>query len=55
MLDHVGLTDHAGQLRRAIDQVLNQDRTRTGDLGGSASTSDFAKVLVRRISRPPPA
>jgi isocitrate dehydrogenase (NAD+) len=49
MLDHVGLTDHASQLRKAIDQVLNQDKIRTGDLGGKASTSDFAKALVQRV------
>jgi isocitrate dehydrogenase (NAD+) len=50
MLDHVGLADHARHLRKAIDQALNTDKTRTGDLGGTASTSDFAKALVRRIT-----
>jgi isocitrate dehydrogenase (NAD+) len=49
MLDHVGLTDHAKQLRKAIDQVLNQDNIRTGDLGGKSSTSDFAKAVVQRV------
>jgi isocitrate dehydrogenase (NAD+) len=49
MLDHVGLTDHARQLRMAIDRVLNQDKVRTGDLGGKASTSDFAKAMVRQV------
>jgi isocitrate dehydrogenase (NAD+) len=50
MLDHVGLADHARALRKAVDTVLNQENVRTGDLGGSASTGDFAKALVRRIS-----
>jgi isocitrate dehydrogenase (NAD+) len=50
MLDHVGLTDHATQLRKAIDHVLNQDKIRTGDLGGKASTGDFARALVQRVS-----
>jgi isocitrate dehydrogenase (NAD+) len=50
MLDHVGLTEHAARLRKAIDQVLNQDKIRTGDLGGKASTSDFARALVQRVS-----
>src|SRR5271165_3545364 len=49
MLDHVGLTDQARGLRRAIDMVLNQDKVRTGDLGGTASTSESAKAVVRRI------
>ena len=50
MLDHVGLTDHAKHLRKSIDQVLNLDNIRTGDLGGKTSTGDFAKALVQRIS-----
>ncbi|HEX4367618.1 MAG TPA: isocitrate/isopropylmalate family dehydrogenase [Rhodopila sp.] len=50
MLDHVGLTDHAKQLRKAIDQVLNQDNIRTGDLGGKTSTGDFAKALAQRVA-----
>jgi isocitrate dehydrogenase (NAD+) len=50
MLDHAGLTGHACHLRKAIDQVLNVDRIRTGDLGGSTSTGDFAKALVQRVA-----
>ena len=50
MLDHVGLSEHARRLRKAIDLVLNEDRIRTGDLGGQASTSDFASALVQRLS-----
>ena len=49
MLDHVGLVDHTRHLRKSIDQVLNEDKIRTGDLGGKASTGDFAKALVQRI------
>ena len=49
MLDHVGLLDHARRLRNAIDVVMNQDNIRTGDLGGSDSTGNFAKALVQRI------
>jgi isocitrate dehydrogenase (NAD+) len=50
MLDHVGLTEHARHLRKAIDRVLNDDKIRTGDLGGDSSTSDFAKAMVKRVS-----
>src|SRR6195952_1776868 len=49
MRDHVGLVDHARTLRTEIDAVLNQDKVRTGDLGGKASTGDFAKALVQRV------
>ena len=50
MLDHVGLTDHARQLRKAVDQVLNLEKVRTRDLGGAASTGEFAQALVHRIN-----
>ncbi|HEX2939485.1 MAG TPA: isocitrate/isopropylmalate family dehydrogenase [Rhodopila sp.] len=49
MLDHVGLADHAKALRGAIDATLNQDAVRTGDLGGRATTSDFAAAVAQRI------
>jgi isocitrate dehydrogenase (NAD+) len=49
MLDHVGLDQHATALRKAIDDVLNTDKIRTGDLGGKASTADYAAALVQKI------
>ena len=50
MLDHVKLTDMATRLRQAIDATLNIDNVRTGDLGGKASTSEFTRALVARIT-----
>jgi len=50
MLDHCKLTDLATRLRRGIDATLNVDKVRTGDLGGTASTSVFAKALVSRLA-----
>ena len=49
MLDHVGQTEQAATLRRAIDAALNADQVRTRDLGGTASTTAFAQAVVRRI------
>lgn len=49
MLDHCKLPDLAERLRRAIDETLNVDKIRTGDLGGNASTDVFTKALVSRI------
>ena len=49
MLDHVGRHDLAGRLEKAIRQTLNQDSVRTRDLGGTASTSEFADALIRRV------
>ncbi len=50
MLDHVGLLDEARHLRKSIDTVLNRDNIRTGDFGGTASTGDFAKAVVQRVT-----
>jgi isocitrate dehydrogenase (NAD+) len=49
MLDHVKLHDKATRLRSGIDATLNLDRVRTGDLGGTASTSEFTRALVARL------
>jgi isocitrate dehydrogenase (NAD+) len=49
MLDHCQLTPMATRLRRAIDDTLNVDKVRTGDLGGKAGTAEFTKALVSRI------
>lgn len=49
MLDHVGRSDLGDRLRLSIDQTLNQDNVRTGDLGGKAGTAEFAAALVKRI------
>jgi len=50
MLDHVKLTEKATRLRQALDAALNVDMVRTGDLGGKASTAEFTKALVSRIT-----
>jgi len=49
MLDHVKRTDLGDRLRKAIDDTLNLDQVRTGDLGGKANTAAFTSALVARI------
>ncbi len=49
MLDHCKMTDKAARLRKAIDDTLNIDKVRTGDLGGTANTAQFTQALVKRI------
>jgi isocitrate dehydrogenase (NAD+) len=49
MLEHVGLKDKRKRLEDAIDQVLNTDQVRTGDLGGRASTRDFTRAILQRL------
>jgi isocitrate dehydrogenase (NAD+) len=49
MLEHVKLGDKALRLRKAIDEVLNVDRIRTGDLKGTGTTQQYTQALVARI------
>ena len=49
MLDHVGHHDLALRLRTAIDLTLNQDKIRTMDLGGEATTHAFTEALLKRV------
>ncbi len=49
MLDHAGRPDLDTRLRTALDQVLMQDNIRTRDLGGAASTADFAAAVAQRL------
>jgi isocitrate dehydrogenase (NAD+) len=51
MLDHCHLPHMAARLRTAIDQALNLDNAKTGDLGGHASTADYTRALVKRITK----
>jgi isocitrate dehydrogenase (NAD+) len=50
MLDHRDLTHLASRLRKAIGETLNEDRVRTGDLGGRAGTAEFTRALLARIA-----
>ena len=49
MLDHVGRKDLGDRLRAGMDQTLNIDNVRTGDLGGKASTAEFTKALIANV------
>jgi isocitrate dehydrogenase (NAD+) len=50
MLEHCALPDLAGRLRDGLNETLNVDNIRTGDLGGRASSREFTSALVRRIA-----
>lgn len=49
MLDHVGRSDLGNRLRRAINATLNEDKVRTTDLGGTATTLEYASAVAARI------
>jgi isocitrate dehydrogenase (NAD+) len=50
MLEHVGHGDLARRLRAGVTQALNADMVRTGDLGGTASTKQFAEAVIRHAA-----
>src|SRR3984957_18223261 len=50
MLDHVGRNELARPLRKAIRSTLNDDNVRTCDLGGTASTKQFAQAIIGRLN-----
>ena len=52
MLEHVGRREAADRLRAAIETTLNQDDIRTPDIGGRASTREFAEAVARRLPAP---
>jgi isocitrate dehydrogenase (NAD+) len=49
MLNHCKLGAMAARLRKAIDETLNLDHVRTGDLGGTAGTAAYTRALVSRV------
>jgi isocitrate dehydrogenase (NAD+) len=51
MLKHVDKPELAVRLQTAVEQTLQADSVRTGDLGGKASTRDFAAAIVKRLAR----
>ena len=49
MLDHLG--DHAGatRIRGAIEATIREGKTVTRDLGGTATTDQFADAIIKRL------
>jgi isocitrate dehydrogenase (NAD+) len=49
MLEHVGEIADAARLRRALELALTERTMRTPDLGGKASTEQFADAVIARL------
>jgi len=49
MLDYIGLTGPAERVRRAVSLTLDEDRIRTRDLGGRATTAELTRAVVKRV------
>jgi isocitrate dehydrogenase (NAD+) len=49
MLQHIGETPMADRIMKALGIVLTDDLVRTRDLGGAATTTEFADAICRRL------
>jgi len=49
MLEHLGHPDAAADVLAAMESTLAKPETRTGDLGGTASTVEVTEALVARL------
>ena len=51
LLEHLGEDDAASRLRSSLERVLGAREVRTRDLGGEASTMDFAEAVAKAIQQ----
>lgn len=49
LLEHVGQRERAGRVQGAIEAVLREKKTVTGDLGGTATTEQFTDAVIARL------
>ena len=50
MLRHIGEADAATRIRTALGRVLTDGKSRTRDLGGASSTTEFGEAIIRALS-----
>jgi isocitrate dehydrogenase (NAD+) len=49
LLDHIGESDAAARVRKAVNEVLREGKKLTGDLGGTAGTTEVAEAIATRV------
>lgn len=49
MLDYLGQAERAARVKRAIEAVLREKKTVTGDVGGSATTDQYTDAVIARL------
>ena len=50
MLDHLGLSDAAGELESAVAAVLAEGKVRTPDIGGHSSTEQVTQAVLEQLA-----
>ncbi|MCA8832896.1 isocitrate/isopropylmalate dehydrogenase family protein [Hymenobacter pini] len=51
MLHHIGEHEQANKIEKALELTLQDKAKCTGDLGGSASTSEFAQAIIDNLGK----
>jgi isocitrate/isopropylmalate dehydrogenase len=54
MLRHLGLSDAADAVEKAIERTLADSKVRTPDIGGNSSTNDIGESIALKVSRGKP-
>ena len=49
MLKYLNMQDKASQIQNAINTVLNEGTVLTGDLGGTATTTEFTQKIIENL------
>jgi isocitrate dehydrogenase (NAD+) len=50
MLRHLGYNEQAEMIQKATLDTIAEGKYRTGDLGGSATTTDFTKAIIDKLN-----
>ena len=50
MLDHLGEIKPGNRIREAIEKTIVEDKVRTRDLGGTATTREFGDAVAKRVA-----
>ena len=49
MLDYLGQGERARRINAAVEAVLRERKTVTGDLGGTATTEQYTDAVIARL------
>jgi isocitrate dehydrogenase (NAD+) len=49
MLEYMNDGERAARIRHALETTIQEGKTVTGDLGGSASTDQFTDAIIARL------
>ena len=50
LLNDHGMKDKADRLNKAIAEVIEEGKTVTADIGGTAGTKEFTAAVIARLS-----